>query len=255
MSKNQVEEQFHNELDDAIDNLFNPYTPGEGEAAPDEGVQSQPDEESASATPEPEATPSAPAAETTSDLPKEFAEFEEILMTLEWEISETNIKKASDALSAIRPLFDEEKTSTLAEIFSHMEQIFEAMNVAPQSVPTSAPKTLKEGLQTLRAAYESDDMTLIEQTLIDPTLAELLRLGPSGTPLRAGPIIIAGLTAATAEDGIWRLGVASPPTWGRPAGSGTADRGAGPAPRRRSGFGPSGDFPGVAQPSRSEKGD
>ncbi len=170
MSKDQNEQEFHNELDDAIDNLFNPYTNGEQDNAAAEPEQAPVQAETTEAS-EPIAADSEPV--TSPEQADEFTKFEEILMTLEWEISQTNIDRARGALEGLKPLFDEEKTNTLAEIFSLMEQIFEAMSVAPQSVPTSAPKTLKEGLHALKAAHESDDMTLVEQTLIDPTLSEL----------------------------------------------------------------------------------
>lgn len=175
MTQDKAEHEFHSELDDAIDNLFSPYAGG-GEA------------KSAAAASPPAASPSLelagnseePAAAAPEvELPEEFARFDEALLSLEWEISQANIDQTRQALKDVQAVLDPDKAISLVEIFSLMDRILEAMAVAPQSVPTSAPKTMKEGLQTIKAAAASQDMGLIEKTLIDPTLSELRSAVPN----------------------------------------------------------------------------
>lgn len=162
MTQDNNEKDFHEEIDDAIDNLFGPYA-GNDEATPEIIADAQPTSE----TSDPDVT--FQVVEQTDDITK----VEEALLSLEWEISAPNIEKARTALKDLQQNLATEKATSLAEVFSLMDQIFEAMAVAPQNVPTSAPKTLKEGLQAIQTTAQTDDLVNIEQNLIDPTLSEL----------------------------------------------------------------------------------
>ncbi|HIJ79867.1 MAG: hypothetical protein OEY01_14590 [Desulfobulbaceae bacterium] len=166
MTQDNHEKDFHNEIDDAIDNLFGPYS-GKTEVSTTQDLSDSVGEEISAPTPV-AAAPSSAHSQTD-----EFAKADEALLSLEWEISDYNIDKARTCLKEIQDKLDTEKAIALAEIFSLMEQIFDAMAVAPQSIPTSAPKTLKEGLQAITITAQSDDLAHIERNLIDPTLSEL----------------------------------------------------------------------------------
>lgn len=168
---------FHAEIDDAIDNLFAPHA-GAGPATPApaaaENVAPQ-----TPAEPAPVKTATAPAGLPGADGPDAFSPFEEALLSLDWEISASNIEKARGALKEIQGVFEVDKAVALTEVFALMDRLLEAMAIAPQSVSTSAPKTLQEGLQTLRVAAGAEDLSLIEKTLIDPTLSELRSAVPN----------------------------------------------------------------------------
>ena len=173
MTDKAPDRDFHGEIDDAIDNLFSPHMGAE---------QGQPAAATAAAD-KPAAKASAPAAPVkavplpatllAADGTDAFGPFEEALLSLDWEISADNIEKARSALKEIQGNFEVDKAVALTELFSLMDRLLEAMVLAPQSVSTSAPKTLQEGLQTLRAAAGAEDLSLIEKTLLDPTLSEL----------------------------------------------------------------------------------
>ncbi len=168
---------FHSEIDEAIDNLFIPFAqPGEKKPAPTAAGTAPEDPAPAGAVPQCEASA---APETAVALPQEYAAFEEALLSLEWEISAANIATCRSGLAEIQKTFDATKSGAVGEIFTLMEKILEAMSVAPQSVPTSAPKTLKEGLHTLLAVARAEDLSLLEDTLIDPTLSELRSAVPN----------------------------------------------------------------------------
>lgn len=171
MTDNAPDRDFHAEIDDAIDNLFSPQAgaPQPQSASPPSAKQ----ESRAQAASTPAKDESLPAAMLSSGGADAFSPFEEALLSLDWEISSSNIENARRALKDIQGNFDVDKAVALTEIFSLMDRLLEAMAIAPQSVSTSAPKTLQEGLQTLRAAAGAENLALIEQTLIDPTLSEL----------------------------------------------------------------------------------
>ena len=168
---------FHAEIDDAIDNLFAPHA-GAGLATPAPAAAGNVAPQ-ASAEPAPVKTAPAPASLPGADGPDAFSPFEEALLSLDWEISASNIEKARGALKEIQGVFEVDKAVALTEVFALMDRLLEAMAIAPQSVSTSAPKTLQEGLQTLRVAAGAEDLSLIEKTLIDPTLSELRSAVPN----------------------------------------------------------------------------
>jgi hypothetical protein len=162
---------FHAEIDDAIDNLFAPHA-GAGQdkpatTAPDKPAPQEP------VPPAPVKAAELPVSLLSADGTDAFIPFEEALLSLDWEISSANIETARSALKEIQGIFEVDKAVALTEVFALMDRLLEAMAIAPQSVSTSAPKTLQEGLQTLRAAAGAEDLSLIEKTLLDPTLSEL----------------------------------------------------------------------------------
>ncbi len=167
MTDKAPERDFHGEIDDAIDNLFSPHMGGE---------QDKPVAAAAGKTAGQASTVSAPekpASLLAADGTDAFGPFDEALLSLDWEISADNIEKARSALREIQGIFEVDKAVALTEVFSLMDRLLEAMAIAPQSVSTSAPKTLQEGLQTLRAAAGAEDLSLLEKTLLDPILSEL----------------------------------------------------------------------------------
>lgn len=163
---------FHAEIDDAIDTLFAPHA-GAGPEASATPASDKAVSPATVAPPAPEKVAPLPASLLTADGADAFSPFEEALLSLDWEISPDNIETARKALKEIQGNFEVDKAVALTEIFALMDRLLEVMAIAPQNVSTSAPKTLQEGLQTLRAAAGAEDLSLIEQTLVDPTLSEL----------------------------------------------------------------------------------
>lgn len=171
MTDKAHERDFHGEIDDAIDTLFAPHA-GAVQNKPSAAAAPVAPERPAPAAPQEKAA-ALPASLLSADGADAFSPFEEALLSLDWEISASNIETARRALQEIQGNFEVDKAVALTEVFSLMDRLLEAMAIAPQSVSTSAPKTLQEGLQTLRAAAGAEDLTLIEKTLLDPTLSEL----------------------------------------------------------------------------------
>jgi hypothetical protein len=171
MTDTSPNRDFHGEIDDAIDNLFSPHA-GAGQSTPAAAAEDVPTQASAAAPAPAKAAPM-PAGLLAADGTDAFGPLEEALLSLDWEISADTIEKTRSVLKEIHGIFEVDKAVALTEIFALMDRLLEAMAIAPQSVSTSAPKTLQEGLQTLRAAAGADDLSLIEKTLLDPTLSEL----------------------------------------------------------------------------------
>jgi len=172
MTDKSPNRDFHGEIDDAIDNLFSPHAGAEqGPSAA--AVSDKPGSEATAPPVAPVKAAALPASLLSADGTDAFGPLEEALLSLDWEISSDNIEKTRSALKEIQGTFEVDKAVALMEIFSLMDRLLEAMAIAPQSVSTSAPKTLQEGLQTLRAAAGAEDLSLIEKTLLDPTLSEL----------------------------------------------------------------------------------
>lgn len=172
MTDNAPERDFHAEIDDAIDNLFAPHA-GAGLDTPAAAPVAEKAAAPAPAAPTPEKAAPVAVSLLSADGTDAFIPFEEALLSLDWEISAANIETARNALKEIQGCFEVDKAVALTEVFALMDRLLEVMAVAPQSVSTSAPKTLQEGLQALRAAAGAEDLSLVEQTLIDPTLSEL----------------------------------------------------------------------------------
>lgn len=171
MTDNAPNRDFHGEIDDAIDTLFAPHA-GAAQNKPAAAAAPVEPERPAPAAPQEKAA-ALPASLLSADGADAFSPFEEALLSLDWEISASNIETARRALKEIQGNFEVDKAVALTEVFSLMDRLLEAMAIAPQSVSTSAPKTLQEGLQTLRAAAGAEDLSLIEKTLLDPTVSEL----------------------------------------------------------------------------------
>ncbi|MCX5877252.1 MAG: hypothetical protein NT087_13335 [Deltaproteobacteria bacterium] len=172
MTDNAPDRDFHGEIDDAIDNLFSPH-PGAGQGQPAAAASDKPADQASVAPVAPVKAAALPVSLLSADGTDAFSPLEEALLSLDWEISSGNIEKTRSALKEIQGVFEVDKAVALTEIFSLMDRLLEAMAIAPQNVSTSAPKTLQEGLQTLRAAAGAEDLSLIEKTLLDPTLSEL----------------------------------------------------------------------------------
>ena len=178
MTDHSSNKDFHSEIDDAIDNLFTPFA---GTGAPPTSPQSPNAPPAASRPATPPASSPPPSAH---EAPKDgFAAMEEALLSLDWEISGANIGRARAALQSIRESRTGESPASLTELFSLMDTLLEAMASAPQSLPTSAPKLLREGLRALQAAATTDNIAVLEQTMIDPTLSELRSIAPSAGPI------------------------------------------------------------------------
>jgi len=208
MTDRAPQRDFHAEIDDAIDTLFSPHA-GAGQSKPAAAVESLAVDQGAT-LPAPVTAAPLLCSLLSADGTDAFSPFAEALLSLDWEISSGNIETARSALKEIQGSFEVDKAVVLTEIFALMDRLLEAMAIAPQSVSTSATKTLQEGLQTLRAAAGGADLALIEQTLIDPTLSELRsaipnlpkdysRPGQLASPRRQGASGTAQKTAAAAQ--------------------------------------------------------
>ncbi|HET97096.1 MAG TPA: hypothetical protein ENN98_00020 [Desulfurivibrio alkaliphilus] len=185
MSPSKAEQEFYSELDDAIDNLFGPYS-GDNEKTgktvsggpkPGSAARQATDPKPATVSPAP-----APASETTADrrpaVPEEIYNLEEALLSLDWEISQTNIDLTRLALKNIQASLDPERAENLAELFTTMEDILDSMAVASQIVPTTAPKAMQEGMEAIKATMIAEDPGAGAHNMVVLALAKLRAVAP-----------------------------------------------------------------------------
>ncbi|MFZ5774451.1 MAG: hypothetical protein ACOY3Z_03085 [Thermodesulfobacteriota bacterium] len=204
MTDHSSNKDFHSEIDDAIDNLFIPS--GGGGATVPSPASPTPAPPTQSTAP---MTQAAPQANGGTDV---FAAMDEALLSLDWEISAANVTRARSCLQAIRQTQPESAPASLQELFQLMDTLLVAMSEAPQSLPTSAPKLLREGLRTLQAVAGAEDMALIEQTIIDPTLSELRSVAPATGPKDYSKLLGVGGASAPSATPAPAMAAPTPPS-------------------------------------------
>jgi len=196
------QEEFSLKISDAVDDLFNPVrkieidpatnevkdlgggdTPVPAAAAKDEGDSGA----GGGATPAVDRTTLGPLLQ----------ELDQSLMTLDWEVSRTNVGNMRDLLDKVVREYDMGSLAADGGVVFLMHKLLAVMGDVPESVPTSGPLALKTGLSALQNAaqhgqpYDADVRGQLEQA--QNGLSAVI---PEGA---AGPSLAAAGAAGAAE--------------------------------------------------------
>lgn len=85
------------------------------------------------------------------DLEQQISQLDQMLLTLEWEVTQTNVESVAGILNAIQENLGPNPDNNCRELLDLMAQVLEGMKRYPEEVPISGPKVLQKGLNTLRA--------------------------------------------------------------------------------------------------------
>ncbi|NOR05293.1 MAG: hypothetical protein GQ575_03180 [Deltaproteobacteria bacterium] len=84
------------------------------------------------------------------NLEQQFSQLNQLLLTLEWEVSQTHVVSAKNLIETIRKNPKIEADKDLHELFNLIIRILEGMADNPEKVPTSGPEALQKGLDSLK---------------------------------------------------------------------------------------------------------
>ncbi|MEA1868024.1 MAG: hypothetical protein U9N19_08000, partial [Thermodesulfobacteriota bacterium] len=84
------------------------------------------------------------------NLKQQFSRLNQLLLTLEWEVTQTQVVSAKNLIETIRENPKIEADKNLHEPFLLMIRILEGMSDHPEKMPTSGPEALQKGLDTLK---------------------------------------------------------------------------------------------------------
>lgn len=84
------------------------------------------------------------------NLEQQFSQLNQLLLTLEWEITETHVVSAKNLIETIRKNPKIEAYKNLHELLDLMTIILEGMADHPEKMPTSGPDALQKGINTLK---------------------------------------------------------------------------------------------------------
>ncbi|MEA1991740.1 MAG: hypothetical protein U9N58_06040 [Thermodesulfobacteriota bacterium] len=84
------------------------------------------------------------------NLEQHFSQLNQLLLTLEWEVTQTHVVSAKNLIETIRKNPKIEADKNLHELFNLIIKILEGMADHPEKMPTSGPEVLQKGLDTLK---------------------------------------------------------------------------------------------------------
>jgi hypothetical protein len=84
------------------------------------------------------------------NLEQQFSQLNQLLLTLEWEITQTQVVSAKKLVETIRENPKIEADKNLHELLNLMIRTLEGMTDHPEKMPTSGPQALQKGLDTLK---------------------------------------------------------------------------------------------------------
>lgn len=155
------QEEFSLKISDAVDDLFNPVRKIEIDPATNEvrdlaGADSAVADSSAgdSGSVKEDGAAAGAGAPDRSSLGPLLQELDQSLMTLDWEVSRTNVGTMRDLLDKVVREYDLGALAASGGVVFLMHQLLSAMNDAPESVPTSGPLALKTGLSAIQQAAQ-----------------------------------------------------------------------------------------------------
>jgi hypothetical protein len=102
------------------------------------------------------------------NLEQQFSQLNQMLLTLEWEITQTQVVSAKNLVEIIRKNPKIEADKNLHELLDLMATTLEGMADHPEKMPTSGPEALQKGLDTLKNLVwnEEQDPKAKEELLI-----------------------------------------------------------------------------------------
>jgi hypothetical protein len=84
------------------------------------------------------------------NLEQQFSRLNQLLLTLEWEVTQTHVVSAKDLVETIQKNPEIEADKNLHELLDLMAMILEGMADHPERMPTSGPEALQKGLDILK---------------------------------------------------------------------------------------------------------
>ncbi len=196
------QDDFSAKIADAVDDLFNPVRQIEIDPATNEvreiGGDTLPGKKEAVAHAEESApaTVAKPAAAvaTPADKQETLAKLDQSLMTLDWEVSRSNVGNMRDLLDQTVKEYDLGALTSDGGVVALMHKLLERMSETPNNVPTSGALALKNSLTAIKTAamegqpYGADTRTQLEQA--QSALVSVLPEGTMSAPIEtiAAPV-------------------------------------------------------------------
>ena len=84
------------------------------------------------------------------NLEQQFSQLNQLLLTLEWEVTQTQVVSAKNLVEIIRKNPKIEADKNLHELLNFMIRILEGMADHPEKMPTFGPEVLQKGLDTFK---------------------------------------------------------------------------------------------------------
>ena len=206
------QDDFSSKIADAVDNLFNPVRQIEIDPATNEvrevGGGILPKEEDVpvvqgGATPA-MAAPSVTSPAGNADKQETLAKLDQALMTLDWEVSRSNVGNMRDLLDQTVKEYDLGALASDGGVIALMHTLLGRMSDSPENVPTSGPLALKNSLTAIKTAamegqpYGADTRTQLEQA--QAALVSVLPEGTSASPVVAPSAVSASIALPVVLD-------------------------------------------------------
>jgi hypothetical protein len=93
----------------------------------------------------------------TVNLEQQFSQLNQLLLTLEWEITQKSLISAKNLVETIRENQKIDSDKNLHELLNLMIRTLEGMADRPEKMPTSGPEALQKGLDTLKKVVWNED--------------------------------------------------------------------------------------------------
>ena len=91
------------------------------------------------------------------NLEQQFSQLNQLLLTLEWEVTQTHVVSAKNLIETIRKNPKIEADKNFHELLDLMAITLEGMADHPEKIPTSGPEALQKGLDTLKNLVWNDE--------------------------------------------------------------------------------------------------
>jgi hypothetical protein len=91
------------------------------------------------------------------NLEQQFSQLNQLLLTLEWEVTQTQVVSAKNLVETIRENPKIEADKNLHELLNLMIRTLEGMADRPEKMPTSGPEALQKGLDTLKKVVWNEE--------------------------------------------------------------------------------------------------
>jgi hypothetical protein len=176
-------------IDDAADNLFSQYVVKKGESAPIPEVDTKSADSAPPSSLQPEPEPESPSLEIESasapspapvnvggggEETDPMAQMEEVLLSIDWEVSQSNLNKGREVLKKLVGHYGLDTDSPASLVAAQMDNVLASMQDNPETVPVSAPSQLKKALDAIRSAVDQgSNPDAATRKLLTQTLSEL----------------------------------------------------------------------------------
>lgn len=183
-----TQDEFSAKIANAVDDLFNPVRKIEIDPATNEvrvvGESTLPLNEDVPADSKVAATPAPKAASPTpvADKQETLAKLDQALMTLDWEVSRSNVGNMRDLLDKAVKEYDLGALASEGGVVALMHKLLVRMNETPENVPTSGPLALKNSLTAIKtAAMEGQPFGADTRIQLEQAQSALVSVLPEGT--------------------------------------------------------------------------